>query len=514
MSMASSNAIPHEIWAEIFGLAEDEDNISDDSRSSEFERGTFYDTASVPWLPSQVCHRWRTICHSTPSLWAQIVVRSRRILRSKSPLGKPAGHEWIGLMLKKRLEFARTCPLRIYVYGTLLREPVEDIIMEALWPYRTSWEHAHLEFANQARKRWIDIALRPAEPSEEPDQFPFLQHLSLSFDTSHRHFPEQFLALTSHSHTPALTSAHLQGIHANISLPLIHAGFWSRLRHLTLTFARGRDPPPVFPLLENVERLELRPHAAMFNADSTSPTSPIYSRDSNTIHILPFLQDLTLRVSGSTVIHHLLAPRLTSLSLTFNFNPEVLLPFIQRSRCAASLTRLVGYEVSFWSLRNVLHALPMLDELKLFGMAPTQLKSTVQCLLGDELTLTPVCPKLRVLVLKEWQAEGARYHVHDEEMVEALTSMLNARWGVTNATSLDAKSATSLLPKGPRDLLPERVQLQVAQLVMQGSGSMERLTDPLVQQIRLLADEGMDVDIVWLDQKAMERVSFVFVDWA
>ncbi|KAJ7315327.1 hypothetical protein DFH08DRAFT_790288 [Mycena albidolilacea] len=333
--------VPPEILCEIFALvllSADEDSMA---------------RATAPWRLGLICRSWRQAALSYPLLWCSITPHS---FPASDPL----------VMMDTQLLRSSNAPLVVSWQGD---QPVDFRLLPLVVVHCDRWRTLRLSSPFASFHSMLDWLLPATGRLAQLETLEMIIRL---------HKVDIF------STAPALRQLVLTDREFQMTSPQIDIP-WGQITHY-----RAR-----YELWHQLSKILKRASALVECAVKITERPPLHGQN---MILLPHLQRLD--IDGSTILNHLEAPSLHTLSSRHTPGPLLgeHLPFIQRSGC--SLTRLVltGCEVSF-ELITLLQGLPALAYLRLeCPIHPPHWSSPEpQATLFDALTLTgtsEICPNL------------------------------------------------------------------------------------------------------------------------
>lgn len=136
------------------------------------------DTTESPWSLSQVCQRWREVCHSNPILWSYIAIPKSGEMSSS--VQYPKNLLASRFRLSEQIRHSSSLPLEISAGGLLQGGVVNDLFMQLLWPSRHRWRRATIDFGRNCPLDGTWVGAVHADSAS----FPLLEHLQLNFQQS------------------------------------------------------------------------------------------------------------------------------------------------------------------------------------------------------------------------------------------------------------------------------------------------------------------------------------------
>ncbi|KAI5827628.1 hypothetical protein K523DRAFT_339776 [Schizophyllum commune Tattone D] len=265
----------------------------------------FDDTTKAPWVLSQVCSRWRTIVHESPSLWSVVRVSTDLVGGSQQPLEDIVG------LLSLYLKRSKLLPISLLV---LSEDHCQQDIMKPIIGCCDRWRDAFF-FMNP-------IYLHHLGPIR--GRLPLLR--SLHFIPTRISDAGAMRGIFEVA--PNLEALVLNGPALDLSFSLP----WSQIRLFEANYVEPADILTVVPTMPHMLR--------MYLGREPPERDPVDTTDWEVTH--DEVEEVRLGVVGGRVeghpgdlIDHLVLPAMVDLNISCDSEESVdsLLELLQRSEC-------------------------------------------------------------------------------------------------------------------------------------------------------------------------------------
>ena len=327
--------VPPEIWAHVFHLS-----VRDAWAASGYPR---MEASKPPLIFGQVCHSWREISLSTPTLWSSLCI-PKRIRETSIPLIQT----WLD-------RAGPVLPLEIEIHALTSQFP--SVILDAILPYSARLESLSLFMSyGMLKSLFTNPVFRPTS----------LKTLLLR--------PSGKVEHIDMSRVETLTSLALRVSRGVRPDPRILELWWATLSHLSVTSLSGSID----------DATDLLSQCSALTSCSLTAMSSTWEAVPRPLVILPHLTSLQISSNHhpGPLLDSLTLPSL--LKLEMDFKPEIwpkdqLIALVERSACRLESLILRNTWISDADLVECCMSIPTLTHLQVNG-GPGQKKLTLELL--------------------------------------------------------------------------------------------------------------------------------------